>query len=139
MPRFDWWKTCKACGKRFGWNGTPSDEPPCPNCAKKQQQADGESGNGGPAAGGVRRGKSGGIMVAAPVKDEVEEALEQCERICDGIDELPSRAWDVWEPDSVRDTVMGIEETIRRTNCVTGEQRRSLENIETAVSNWINR
>ena len=66
-----------------------------------------------------------------------EEACEQCERIIEKCDEMPSRAEDFTE--SVREKVQGIWGTIEVSEEVTENQQNALDNMEAGLDKWLDR
>jgi hypothetical protein len=128
---------CPECNFRYGWRGAISAKPPCPKCGagKKGKANQGSAGGGGTRASG--RTSRGLAVSAPPVKEDVKRALEQCDEIIEGIEELPDRAYVEWEPHSVRETVEGIRKTISEREFVSEGQQEALNNIQSAVEAWL--
>ena len=69
------------------------------------------------------------------LSDEVQNAIEQCERILEMCDEVPDRGEEF--ADGVRERTQSIFEWIEENRHVTDAQITALENMESGVSRWI--
>lgn len=69
------------------------------------------------------------------LKPEVEDALEQGERILELCDEMPERGEDF--ADSVSAGCREVMAMIEERNHVTADQQRALDNWEDGLSRWI--
>lgn len=68
---------------------------------------------------------------------DADAALEQCERILSGCDEIPERGSDFAE--GVRERTESIQSWIEDNGEVTPAQQTALDNMEYGVSRWIDR
>ena len=68
---------------------------------------------------------------------EAEAALEQCDSILEMCDEVPEKGEDFAE--SIRTKVESIASWISENEHVTPAQQQALDNMERAVSRWVER
>jgi hypothetical protein len=68
-------------------------------------------------------------------KGRAEEAIEQCNEICELCEEVPERGEDF--AISVYEKVKDIRDTIEKTNHVTDAQQQALDNMQAGVKAWI--
>lgn len=121
-----WATTCNECTTRYTWKGSSFPVPPCPKCQpKKGNTADGQGKRTLNAADDDAR------------KADVDEALEQCERIIEMTEDVPDPGIDF--AIGTRETTEGIQDTIERTQRVTKNQQEALDNMESALGNWLRR
>ncbi len=69
------------------------------------------------------------------INRDVQEALDQCERIDEMCDEMPDAGFDF--ADSVRERVSSIAKTIEKRDRVTNGQFAALCNMEAGIGNWL--
>jgi hypothetical protein len=68
-----------------------------------------------------------------------EEADEMCDDICETIDDMDEDTLDRGDEffENVRERVVGIQETITRSQHVTERQESSLRNMLRGVRKWV--
>lgn len=114
-----WSIKCGKCNQKYTWVGAKLPVPDCPVChpTKHTQTLD--------AADDQRR------------KYDVAAAIEQCERIIEACEELPSRAEDFGI--GVAEKTAEIQATIEESKRVTIGQQEALDNMEAGVNRWLHR
>lgn len=115
-----WAFTCRKCGHRYTYSGAMHPVPPCPKCHPAKPAA---KGNSLDARDDDRR------------KSAVLEALEQCDRIAEMVEDLPDRAADFGI--GVGEKTADIRLTIEQMQTVTSNQQDALDNMEAGVSRWL--